>query len=65
MPNNDRGKPENITTKTFEAAANAMASRPRKQGKTPTNSWRKSLRLKKSPKTRTGNPDNWFLFSAR
>jgi len=38
------------------------ASRPRKQGKTPTNSWRKCLRLKKSPKTRTGNPDNWFLF---
>ena len=24
MPNNDMGKPENITTKTFEAAASAM-----------------------------------------
>ena len=24
MPNNDMGKPENITNKTFEAAANAM-----------------------------------------
>jgi hypothetical protein len=24
MPNNDMGKPENITSKTFEAAANAM-----------------------------------------
>ena len=24
MPNNDMGKPENITTKTFEAAAKAM-----------------------------------------
>lgn len=24
MPNNDMGKPENITTETFEAAANAM-----------------------------------------
>jgi hypothetical protein len=24
MPNNDMGKPENITTETFAAAANAM-----------------------------------------
>jgi len=24
MPNNDMGKPENITTKTFEAAAKVM-----------------------------------------
>jgi hypothetical protein len=24
MPNNDMGKPENITNKTFEAAASAM-----------------------------------------
>jgi hypothetical protein len=24
MPNNDMGKPENITNKTFESAANAM-----------------------------------------
>jgi len=29
MPNNDMGKPENITTKTFEAAANAMGQSPK------------------------------------
>ncbi len=29
MPNNDMGKPENITNKTFEAAANVMGQSAR------------------------------------
>jgi predicted RNase H-like HicB family nuclease len=29
MPNNDMGKPENITTKTFETAANVMGQSPK------------------------------------
>ena len=29
MPNNDMGKPENITSKTFEAAASAMGQSPK------------------------------------
>jgi hypothetical protein len=29
MPNNDMGKPENITNKTFETAAKAMGQSPR------------------------------------
>jgi len=28
MPNNDMGKPENITNKTFETAAKAMGQSP-------------------------------------
>ena len=32
MPNNDMGKPENITNKTFEEAAKAMGH-PTKDGK--------------------------------
>jgi hypothetical protein len=29
MPNNDMGKPENITNKTFETAASAMGQSPK------------------------------------
>jgi hypothetical protein len=58
MPNNDMGKPQNITNETFEAAATAMGqSTNGGQEKRTRNSWRKFSLPRKSPKTRTGNPD--------
>ncbi len=38
MPNNDMGKAENITNKTFEAAAKAMGHPPRMPRKMLMNS---------------------------
>jgi hypothetical protein len=57
MPNNDMGKPENITNKTFEEAAKSMGHPRRTERRMPVSCSRKSLRRRKRVRKRNGNRD--------
>ena len=56
MPNNDMGKPENITTKTFETAANAMGQSTEDAKKNAQDLLGKVLAAKEESKDKNWKP---------
>jgi hypothetical protein len=56
MPNNDMGKPENITTETFEAAAKAMGQSPKDARKNARELLEKVLDTKEESKDKNWKP---------
>ena len=56
MPNNDMGKPENVTNKTFEAAANAMGQSPKDAKKNAHELLERVLAAKEESKDKNWKP---------
>lgn len=56
MPNNDMGKPENITTKTLEQAARAMGQSPRDAQKNAHDLLEKVLEAKEQKEEKNWKP---------
>jgi hypothetical protein len=56
MPNNDMGKPENITTETFEAAAEAMSQSPKDARKNAHELLEKVLAAREESKDKNWKP---------
>jgi len=56
MPNNDMGKPENITTKTCETAADAMGQSPKKAKENARELLEKVLAAKEESKDKNWKP---------
>lgn len=56
MPNNDMGKPENITNKTFEKAAEAMGQTVKESKKNALELLEKALAAKEESKDKNWKP---------
>jgi len=56
MPNNDMGKPENITNKTFEEAAEAMGQSVKESKKNALELLEKVLAAKEESKDKNWKP---------
>lgn len=56
MPNNDMGKPENITNNTFEAAANAMGQSSKDAKKNAQELLERVLAAKEESKDKNWKP---------
>jgi hypothetical protein len=57
MPNNDMGKAENITNKTFEKAANAMGLSPKESKRNALELLEKVLAAKEESTDKTWKPE--------
>jgi len=57
MPNNDMGKDQNITNKTFEAAANAMGQSVKESKKNALELLEKVLATKEESKDKNWKPE--------
>ena len=57
MPNNDMGKPENITNKTFDEAAKAMGNSPEESKRNALNLLQKVLASNEQSTDKNWKPD--------